>query len=125
MIKNQTLKRESSSVCNAKGLINFLIYSARWFSSVVDYNIVCMFMSGKAKPSEEDNNPLNSPAAQSVLGMGYSKVKVQYVIDKFVAEKGRFRLMFTSYLTLILLIWKFGSNFGQHSSLLESSDFKV
>lgn len=57
---------------------------------MVDYNIVCMFMLGKAKPSEEDNNPLSSPAAQSVLGMGYSKVKVQHVIDKFVAEKGRF-----------------------------------
>lgn len=82
-----------------------------------------MFMLGKAKPSEEDNNPLNSPAAQSVLGMGYSKVKVQYVIDKFVAEKGRFHLMFTSYFILFLLIWKFGSNFGQHSSLLEKFRF--
>lgn len=63
-----------------------------------------MFMLGKAKPSEEDNNPLNSPAAQSVLGMGYSKVKVQYVIDKFVAEKGRFRLVFTSYMYFILFL---------------------
>lgn len=63
-----------------------------------------MYTLGKAKPSEEDNNPLNSPAAQSVLSMGYSKVKVQYVIDKFVAEKGRFRLMFTSQLIFLLLI---------------------
>lgn len=104
-------------------MINFLINSARWFSWGVDYNIVCMFMLGKAKPSEEDNNPLNSPAAQSILGMGYSKVKVQYVIDKFVAEKGRFRLVFTSYFILFLLIWKFGSNFWQHSSLLEKFRF--
>ena len=47
----------------------------------------------QSKPSEEDNNPLCSPAANSVLDMGYSKVKVQYAIDKFVAEKGMFYLM--------------------------------
>lgn len=72
---------------------------------MIDYNVcMYMYMLGKAKPSEEDNNPLNSPAAQSVLSMGYSKVKVQYVIDKFVAEKGRFRLIFTSHVFILFLL---------------------
>lgn len=78
-------------------------------------------VSGKAKPSEEDNNPLNSPAAQSVLGMGYSKVKVQHVIDKFVAEKGHNKFDAGELLVILLDMEDNGETFPPETSAQTST----
>ncbi|XP_061176039.1 uncharacterized protein LOC133184990 [Saccostrea echinata] len=67
--------------------------------------------TGPGKPSEEDNNPLYSPAAKSLISMGYSRVKVQHVIDKFVAEKGHNEFTTSNLLEILLEMEDKGETF--------------
>ncbi|XP_062611236.1 baculoviral IAP repeat-containing protein 7-A-like isoform X2 [Saccostrea cucullata] len=67
--------------------------------------------AGPGKPSEEDNNPICSQAARSLISMGYSRVKVQHVIDRFVAEKGHNDYTTSNLLDLLLEMEDKGETF--------------
>ncbi|XP_062615881.1 uncharacterized protein LOC134277573 [Saccostrea cucullata] len=77
--------------------------------------------AGPGKPSEEDNNPICSQAARSLISMGYSKVKVQHVIDRFVAEKGHNDYTTSNLLDLLLEMEDKGETFPPEATVQPQS----
>ncbi|XP_048767248.2 uncharacterized protein LOC125674198 isoform X2 [Ostrea edulis] len=67
--------------------------------------------AGVSDSNKDENDPLCSPAAQSVISMGFSKGQVQHVIDKFVAEKGHSRFDASELLAILLEMEDKGETF--------------